>query len=80
MLGYLIVNQQYKIGNNYYCLFVDRRKGKLVGAQPKSFEAACRQYLMLYTRELKSFTLMNGIKNTDQAIKEWAKQKAQEYL
>jgi len=80
MLGYLIVNQQYKIGNSYYCLYADRRKGKLVGVQPKSFEMACRQYLMLYTRDLKSFQLMNSIKNTEQAIKEWADQKAQEYL
>jgi hypothetical protein len=80
MLGYLIVNNQYRIGNKYYCLYVDRRKGKLIGCQLKSFENACLQYLSMYPRELKSFMLMRSLSSQEKAIQQWTKEKVQEYL
>lgn len=80
MLGELMVNEQYDIGNTYFFVYLEFRKYKIIGATESLLERACAKYLNIFSGELKSYMAENEIKDRQTAIKSWTSKCKNRYL
>lgn len=80
MLGELMVNHQYDLGNTYFFVYLELRQYKILGATPDLLSKACHKYLNIFSTELKSFMAENEIKDRNAAIKLWTDKCKSRYL
>lgn len=80
MLGELMVNEQYEVGNIYFFVYLELRKYKFISIPASLLERACHKYLNIFSGELKSFMAENEIKDVGKAKKLWADKAIKKYL
>ncbi len=80
MLGELMVNEQYEMGNVYFCVYLEFRKYKIMVNDEKLLERACMKYLNIFNGELKAYMAENQITDRNAAMKSWADKCKKRYL
>jgi hypothetical protein len=82
-IAQLIVEQEYRNGNNRFFLYIQNKNSKISGINKKQFTDACKKYLTANPNEFASLAMETAFKNNrhkpsfsdkEKAIHEWIQQ------